>query len=389
MVYPVPLDTTEPKHATRQRFRFLETCGDTSQTMKYFHYRPARIYRGEVKWHVEYAYRNPNPPHDFIRFKVYENINRIKDLKDKEAFAKKLKDAVNYHLEKGFNPFEEEMKIEVRNWTLVQGLNYWKQNLGNRGLRERSIKLYGSVLKFLYAYMAPVLNEDINKITKAHIQSAFRKAQTERSWTNSTFNNYATFTRIIFNYLKNEEIVSENPVKIKHLKENHKRHKYFSKEVFDKISKAAEPELLDFIMFLYHTATRPNEAMQLYDSDFLLDRKLLHIKSNVSKVGRERFIPMTDYIIKNYSGRKGKIFDFDKRHFSRRFSKLKRTLKISLDHTMYSIRHTRAIHLAEDGVSIYVIAQLFGHSNPMITMAYLREIGANINLEAVEKGIKF
>lgn len=383
LVYPIPLDTNPYKRLTPNRFRFLNSNGDKLQTA-YISYRPAKIYRGK-KWFIYYSFRHEGK---FHRFKVYEDINRV-PLSEREAYAKTLRDAVNEHLKKGFDPFEQELKIEVRNWTLVQGLNYWKQNVGSRGLRERSVKLYGTALDFLYKYLTPVMNEDINKITKANIQTAFRKAQTERKWTNSTYNNYITFTRTIFNFLVHEEILTVNPCKVKPLPENFKRHKPFSKEVWDKISKNAEPDLLDFLMFQYHTAIRPNEAMQLYDSDFLLDRKILHVKSSVSKTNKERFVPLTDYVVKNYSTRKGKLFDYKDRYFSRKFSKLKRTLKLSMDYTMYSIKPTRALHLVEDGVSIYFIMQLFGHSNPMTTMAYLRDIGASVDMNLVEKGIKF
>lgn len=319
--------------------------------------------------------------------KVYEDINRV-PLEEREAYAKKLRDAVNYHLEKGFDPFEEELKVEVRNWTLVQGLNYYKQNLVNRGIRKRTQALYGSVLKCLYKYLAPVLNEDITKITKAHILSAFRRGQAERKWTNATYNNYITFTRTIFNFLINEEILKENPCKIKFLPESFKRNKPFPTEIFEKIRNESTPDFLRFIMFLYHTATRPSEAIQLKYDNILRDRKLLYIPLAIAKNRKDGLVPLTNYVLENYKG-EGLIFNDVDRHYSRQFSKIKKKLKLDSAYTMYSIKPTRALHLVNDGVDIYTIMQLFRHSNPMTTMAYLRDIGANINREAVEKGIKF
>lgn len=378
-VYPIPLDTEPPNNLIIKRFKFLPDNGDKMQTA-YISYRPAKIYRGK-KWFVYYAYRHKGK---FHRFKVYEDINRV-PLDEREAYAKILRDAVNEHLKKGFDPFEEEIKVVVRNWTLVQGLNYWKQNLGNRGLRERSIKLYGTALDFLYKYLAPIMNEDINKITKANIQAAFRKAQTERKWTNSTYNNYITFTRTIFNFLVHEEILTENPCKVKALPENFKRHKYFTEEVFNKIKEKADPSLLRFMMFLYHTGTRPNEAMQLKYENIVRDRKLLFVPASISKNRKDGQVPIGDYVLENYKG-EGLIFNAPDRHFSRMFSKLKKKLKLDKDSTLYATKHTAAITMARNGVPLYAMMQFFRHSNLQTTQSYLRDLGVELSWDA-SKGL--
>lgn len=376
-VYPLPSQNQPVKPATRQRFSFFNDLTKTMGT-KYLTYRPAKIYRGK-KWFVYYSFRHENK---FHRFKVYEEINRV-PLDEREKYAKNLVEAINYHLEKGFDPFEQEMTVAVRNWTLVQGFNYFKQNLGSRGLRERSKKTYGSVLKFLYKYLAPVLNEDITKITKHHIGAAFRKAQTERKWTNSTYNNYITFTRTIFNFLINEEILTENPCKIKYLPENFKRHKYFSDEVFNKIKENAPSELLRFMMFLYHTGTRPNEAAQLKYEHINRDRKILFVPASISKTRKDGQVPIGDYILDNYKGT-GLIFNAPDRHFTRMFFKLKKKLKLNEDTTMYACKHTAAIKMAKNGVPMFSMMQFFRHNNLATTEAYLRGLGLELSWDAAK-----
>ena len=385
-VYPLPLSDNETKPTPDGRFRFSKLYG-AKMGAKHIDYKPAEIYKGN-KWYVYYSYWDEQRG-KFKRFRVYEDINRLKG-EEKEEFAELLKRAINYGLSKGFNPFEfEKSKLQVvKKWSLVQGLNYYKQNIVNRGLRVRSQKIYGSVLKFLYKYLAPVMNEDISKITKNHILAAFRKAKTERKWENSTYNTYITFTRTIFNFLINEEILKENPAQIKFLPENLKKHKYFSDDIFDKIKKKAEPELLRFMMFLYHTGTRPNEAMQLKYENIQRDRRLLFVPAEIAKTRKDGYIPLTDYILENYQG-EGFIFENVDRHYSRLFAKVKKSLKLPSEYTMYSIKATRAVHLTQEGVSIYFIMQLFRHSNPMTTMSYLRDIGAAVDTSSVEKGIKF
>lgn len=363
-------------------FKFLKDFGGKKGGMKkYVNYRPATICRGK-KWYVIYSYYHEGK---FHRFKVYENINRI-PLNEREAFAKDLQDAVNFHLEKGFDPFEEELKVIVKNWTVVQGLNFFKQNLPNRGLRKRTQQTYGSVLKFLYKYLP--LNEPIKELSKIQVNAVFRKAYLEKKWSNVTFNNYITLTKAIWNYLIEEEVTDSNPIKVKPLPENITKHKYFSDEIFKEIKKKAPEDLLRFIMFLYHTGTRPNEARQLKYENILRERKLLFIPAGISKNKKDDYVPLSDYVLKNYHG-SGLIFHEAINYYGRKFNELKKELKLQSDYTLYSIKSTRAIHLANDGADPYSIMQLFRHSGLHITMSYLRDLNVNINREAVEKGIKF
>lgn len=388
---PSQLEPTEP--ATRAGFSFLRAFGDKTGIMKYVTYKPAEIYRGPKKWFVFYSYRNPTTG-KFKRFRVYEDLNRIKG-RDKEQYAQLLKKAINHGLKSGYNPFEGDpfenipLSIAVNNWTLVQGLNYFKTNLINRGLRKRTQQTYQSTLKFLYKYLQPILNDDIKNLTRHHIASAFRRAQQDNNWTNSTHNNNLTQTKAIFNYLVEEEILEKSPVKVKPLPETITKHKYFSDEVFKKIKDAASEDLLKFIMFLYHTGTRPNEARQIRYENILRDRKLLFIPASISKNKKDDYVPLTDFVLTNFVKTEGLIFPVSVNYYGMKFTELKKKLKLPQEYTLYSIKHTRAIHLAQDGANPYTIMQLFRHSGLEITMSYLRDLGVNINREAAEKGIRF
>lgn len=378
---PSQHEITEP--ATKAGFSFMNTYGDKTGT---FDYKPAAIYRGK-KWFVYYSFRHPDTG-KFRRFRVYEDLNRLEG-KEKNKFALLLQKAINHGLKSGYNPFEgSPLKIIVKNWSLIQGLNYFKQNLYTRGLRKRSQQSYESVLKFLYEFLAPVLRNPINEITKQQIGFAFKTAYEKRGWSNTTFNNYVTLTRAIFNYLIEEDIASNNPAKIKPLPESIRKHKYFSDEVFARIKKHSPPDLLRFIMFLYHTGTRPNEARQLKYENILRDRKLLFIPAAISKNKKDDYIPLSNYVLENYRGT-GLIFPVSVNFYGQKFNKLKKKLKLPAEYTLYSIKHSRALHLAQDNADPYEIMQLFRHSGLHITMAYLRDLGVNIGRQAAEKGIRF
>lgn len=380
---PSQLETTEP--VPRAGFAFLLSYGDKmGNRRKYIIYKPAKVHRA-AKSFFYFSYKNPGT-NKFVRYRVYGQINRIKDPKDLNEYIKNSLDALNQWLDDGGNPFEQKPVIVVKNWTVVQGLNFFKQNLPNRGLRKRTQQTYGSVLTFLYAYLP--MNEPIKELSKIQVNATFRKAYLDKKWSNVTFNNYITLTKAIWNYLIEEEITDNNPVKVKPLPENITKHKYFSDEVFKKIKEKSPADLLRFIMFLYHTGTRPNEARQLKYEHILRDRKLLFIPASISKNKKDDYVPLSEYILKNYKG-EGFIFHEAINYYGRKFNELKTELKLSKDHTLYSIKHSRALHLANDGADPYSIMQLFRHSGLHITMAYLRDLNVNINREAVEKGIKF
>jgi integrase len=349
-------------------------------------YTIPEVSRGK-QWFVFYYFRNPET-NEFERFKVKWGIKKAKD---KEAWAEELRAGVEDQLRKGFSPFSKDpVQIVVKNWTLIQGLNFFKQNLETRGLRKRTVQTYSSVLKMLYKFTAPIASENIKEVSKQHIQQILLNAHRKNEWSNTTYNNNLTFVKAIFSYLIDQEILEVNPAeRIKRLPQQITKHKYFDERTFKRIRENADPGLLSFIMFLYHTGTRPNEARQLTHENILIDRKLLFIPAGISKNKKDDYVPLTDYVIKNYGGRVGYLFKQSVNHYGRMFAKLKKKLKLDKDHTLYSIKSSRAIHLAQDGADPYTIMLLFRHSGLDITMAYLKGLGIAINREATTKGIKF
>jgi integrase len=349
-------------------------------------YKLASIYRGK-SWYVEYSFKDPSTG-KFKRFKIKEDLNRIKDKEEKERYADQLRQAINLNLKEGYDPFKKKLVVAVKNWTLVQGLNKFKTDLPNRGLRKRTIQSYESVLRMLYKYSAPIANENIKEIKKQQIQQVLMNAK--KKWSNTTYNNNLTFTKAIFSYLVDHEILETNPAeRIKPLPQTITKHRYFDEKTFKKIKENADPDLLSFIMFLYHTGTRPNEARQLTHENILIDRKLLFIPASISKNKKDDYVPLTDYILKNYGSKTGNLFNGSVNYYGRMFAKLKKKLGFHKDITLYAVKHSRAIHLAQDGADPYTIMNLFRHSGLDVTMSYLRDLGINLNREATTKGLKF
>jgi hypothetical protein len=61
--------------------------------------------------------------------------------------------------------------------------------------------------------------------------------------------------------------------------------------------------------------------------------------------------------------------------FSRRFSKVRNFLNMDTAYTMYSAKHTRVIHLKQDGATDADIMSLTGHKDYVAYAKYLRDLG--------------
>lgn len=353
---------------------------------KYISYKPAKLYDKGKKWFVYFSFRNPETGR-FVRFKYYDILNSIKDLQEKRAFANKMLGAVDHSLNGGFNPFRQKLQLEsIRTWTFAEGLNFFKTKIPDMGLRDKSVGNYESMLRMITDASKNIHHIKLEEITKANCLSILSSLKQERNWSNTTYNNVLTFGRVFFSYLINYNLCKENPFKgVKPLKETNTQHQPFTDLDFKKIKDNADPDLLKFILFLYNTGTRPNEARQLKYEHILRDRKMVLIPGDISKGKKDGYVPVSDAFLKMFPEGKGVIFGTSRNVYTAKFTALKRKLKLSDNYTLYSTKHTRAVHLATDGASPYSIMQLFRHSSLEITMKYLRDLGLNVNREAADK----
>lgn len=373
------------KPATVAGFRFLKAYGDKMQTrIKYTHYTPAQIHDKGKKWYVWYSFLSPTGK--MKRIKVYENLNRVKDLKEKREHAELLRKAVDYMLEKGFNPFKTPDLKPVKYWSLLQGINYYKQKIPDLGLRKKTTDSYYSFVEIFSKGFHGIANNSIEEINRNHCFNTLSSLKSERKWGNSTYNNALSFGRMLFSFFNQNGICNHNPFKeIKPLPETKTQNQPFTNEDWETIQKKADPDLKRFILFLYHTGTRPNEARQLKHEHILRERKLLYVPGELSKGKKDGYVPLSERFLELYPQGKGVIFGTVKNHFTLKFTALKRKLKLRDDYTLYSTKHTRVVHMAEDGVSPYELMQFLRHTSLEVTMNYLRGLGLLVGREAADK----
>jgi integrase len=159
---------------------------------------------------------------------------------------------------------------------------------------------------------------------------------------------------------------------------------YFKREDFQKlISIISETWLREIVIFAVLTGLRRGEILNLRWDDVDLNKKIIYIHSNPTfrtKQGKRRVIPLNDvaYHLLNLH-RVGSsdeyVFSVNGRlpsesFVSHQFKKYVGIAKLPSELHFHSLRHTFASWLVQDGVSIYEVQKLLGHSNISVTQVY-------------------
>lgn len=157
----------------------------------------------------------------------------------------------------------------------------------------------------------------------------------------------------------------------------------FSKEECKELFKAPRSLKHRFLLaFAYAGGLRLNELRHLKIKDIDLDRKQIHIRQGKGR--KDRYVILSDLIASRLSiylqATNPKIYLFEGMDSGCMISErtiqyamknaLKRT-SIKKDASLHTLRHSFATHLLEDGVDVYSIQRLLGHSNISSTIIYL------------------
>lgn len=382
--------------------------------MKNILYRGPKLITSGKKWFVEYYYRSPE--NKWKRFKVYEDINRIKTTEH----AYSLLEAVRIGLSEGYNPYQEQQTflknqhLYKKEWTINQAFLHFKTIWSDRGLEQDSLsKYFRTADRFLsWCIHRGIQHEPIETITRKHIESYLSQAKKDGNWTNRGYNNEKDFLSTMFNFFVRDCNAPKNPcLGISNQKTATKKHKYYDEKTFSIIKDALlkyDPYLLFACQVVYYLCIRSEKELKLFKvGNIFPERKQVFIKAEDSKTNSDRYVPLTDEILQIFKERgildyppdhyvfsvphKNKFVKdgipgkepFSRGFFSKRFAKIRKGLGLSGDWTIYGFKHTRIIHLKTDGVQDADIMSLTGHSSFAAYADYLRDLGLTANPEAI------
>lgn len=292
----------------------------------------------------------------------------------------------------------------------------------DRELSPRTVESYETALRLYDAYLketggadgdGAVKGRGLRGATIAHfsgrnvagflawlrdVRGCSRGTIVQRRAAIATFVDYAATKDLASSSL----LVEVQRVKIGSKREPQKVAEYMSEEAWDTVvsqpdlSKRTEHRNWVFMVLMYETACRNDEIISLRVKDVILktgDSKV-YIKG---KGGKERVIPIResvaeivgDYIERFHSGdvassdplfyvrhgnEKCKMSHDCSAKFLKRYGRAAREACLEVPENVHPhlIRHTRAMHLREGGMSEADLAELLGHSDSKTTKIYAR-----------------
>lgn len=160
------------------------------------------------------------------------------------------------------------------------------------------------------------------------------------------------------------------------------------KKIFKTLNLSTYPDYRDFCMMLVmlETGVRVNEASNIMLSDINRKMRLLTVRSETAKTREERHLPTSAKTMKyldrliSIAENNGELYLFPSSYGGRmgtlaiikNFEKYGKKAGIDKRTTPHIFRHTMAVNSVKDGMDIFTLQKLLGHSNITTTRQYIQ-----------------
>lgn len=358
------------------------------------------------EWFVSYHFLIPEKLRTkgklYERFKVFNTINSIHTKKERKAQLKVVKSSITELLESGFNPYEQFSYANASNsdkYNICRCIDDYLA-FAKTTLKKNTFEVYEDRLILFKQHLSDIeiSHYRIDQIGKEHIFEFVTTYKASRSWSNKTYNHYlqAINTFLQFYVDNRDGYIKENIcTRIKRLEVYKKGNTPFNNTLFGSClgwMKDNDPYLYQFSRFIYYSCMRPDAELRLLRiCDIDIYRRLIQVPSDNSKKKKTQYIPIDDEfmnIIRNLDlDRYDKSFyiftvngtpgpkPIYESFFRKRFIPAKKACGLDSGETLYSFKHTRCIHLVEDGEKLHNIIKLTRHKTLAELMDYLKDMG--------------
>lgn len=320
--------------------------------------------------------------------------------------AEQLRKAFEMELGNGLNPFAK-VKVDeipdnefgyIKAKSLPEALEIIFK-MEEPGWSKKTISTYKSSRKIFETFLQ---SKDWHKRTVADFNKSMAKSYSDwllPKYDLTTHNNHIAMAGTFFGYMVEREILEINPfARIKKKRDGAGGHLPFNasqiKTIKDYCSKSYPTALL-FTEFTLETLMRSAELRKLRISDIDFDKGIIEIVNNkrsgrTTKDKQTRRIeiskPLLQKMKKHCAGNPKEFLVFGKgflpcghngwkTDISKEYTEILRGLGFGPAFTLYSLRHTGTASKAGEGVSIYKLMQILGHSSIDVTEVYLRGLG--------------
>jgi integrase len=374
---------------------------------EFWDYMPARIVKGR-RWYIEFYQTDP-VERTKKRVREYRDMNRIKDLKERQKVALNHINELNTNLLPFGYPYSETKNLP-QHITIIDAVTM-SLAIKSRSDRAKTVSSYGSIVNYFIRY--------IRELGREHTQLrdfSFRDAMMfmdhvliEKKISARTYNNYRQFITAIWNELIDRGYISQNPwTKVKKQTITEKNRRMLSNDEAQMILNEAwqtDKMISLSILLLYYCFVRPGEQRQMRVSYIDLDAGLIKLPGAITKNRKTDYITIPTQIISlfrklNIENWHANDYIFGKgiephpeimcgsnsmaeRHkaiINRLYENKKLRSKTGI--SIYSWKDTGAMALIRGGVDTYEIMRQMRHSELSTTQTYLK------SLHSVNKSIR-
>jgi integrase len=362
------------------------------------------------EWFVFFRYWNQSE-NKYITKKISRaaelDLNRIKDLKERDIAFKGLRDAREQWLKLGWNPISDpEFKNRavlnnvtdlnnIADWTVEKAfehaLKYKKLAVKSKYDYKKSVEYFLKAAKALQMNLLP-----ISMLTRQYIKAIFVWLDQEQKLPPKNYNKRLMHIKSLLTELTDEwNALPENPAyRLKDLPED-KTKKFVpitdeEREIIRQYLYLENYRFYIFCITIYYTGVRPDEILSFKVKDLNFKTQCFHLKpfSNVVKNKKEREVLVHDNLMQYYKTMNleqyppeyyifSKNFEPGKRKTNRQVVTLlwkKKVMKeLGINKFLYSLKHSGAAAFIRAGASEENVVDLLGHSSRFITRMYTEE----------------
>lgn len=249
-----------------------------------------------------------------------------------------------------------------------------------KGKSRSHFRNFGFAMQHLYKVAGKELL--ISEITPSTIADYVNHLKPNVS--NATLHSYIRYTKILFNFLVEEDYLFKSPFRRKLIpKATHKSVVVFDEEDLNEIlgeAKKRDANYYNCLRMLLMTGIRPTDLLSLSVKD--LDFSSIKINVRISKTSKEFRFPiyneLFNFLTENMAeelrrnGNEPLFPQFNVEILGRRFRRILKHLEVSkeLGYNLKTFRKTFATRMAARGLTLLEIKALLGHDSTKTTEKY-------------------
>ncbi|MEO5358472.1 MAG: tyrosine-type recombinase/integrase [Nitrospirae bacterium YQR-1] len=267
-------------------------------------------------------------------------------------------------------------------------LDFVKLHQSEKSYKDKLRMLTKGYLTYFYNMQFDFIDNQIIEGFKLHLKRKYEEISQKKLKQNGlldgnrSINLYLLCLSALWKWAFNNNLCTEPPKKIQLLPYRKKLPLTISKEQLDLFISNIPVVLRFFVVFLYQTGLRFQEATSLRWSDINFENMSFRV---IGKGGRQRELPLTMELLHGLSVLKADFkpedLVFKSARTGRKIVDIRKAINtakklsgIDLNITPHKFRHFFATHILENTGDLSVISSLLGHSNLTTTQIYAQVV---------------